>query len=105
MSTIEEMVSELEGIGAIGNKVVMLKAAPKAAPEGAEVVPEETETGVEPEPPAMDTVLRERLAALSLKADEKLAAVIDAVQDLRGVFQELHEATQGDVDAEISEEA
>ena len=49
--------------------------------------------------------LRERLAALSLKADEKLAAVIDAVQDLRGVFQELHEATQGDDDAEISEEA
>lgn len=107
MSTIEEMVSELEGIGAIGDKVVMLKQ-PKAVPELAEgSAPEETEPEpvAEPEMPKTEAVLRERLAALSLKADEKLSAVIDAVQELRGVFQELHEATQGDADAEISEEA
>lgn len=106
MSTIEEMVSELEGIGAIGDKVVMLKQPLKAGPEVAEEsAPEETEPVAAPEQPPADTALRERLATLSIKADEKLAAVIDAVQDLRSVFQELHEATQGDADAEISEEA
>jgi hypothetical protein len=106
MSTIEEMVSELEGIGAIGNKVVMLKQPSKAGPEVAEEsASEETKPVAEPETPKTEALLRERLATLSQKADEKLAAVIDAVQDLRSVFQELHEATQGDADAEISEEA
>lgn len=106
MSTIEEMERELEGIGAIGDKVVMLKQK-AVAEEAAEAVeePEETEEVAETEAPKTEAILRERIAALSAKADEKLAAVIEAVQDLRGVFQELHEATQGDHDAEISEEA
>ena len=99
MSTIEEMERELEGIGAIGDKVVLLKQAKAASAE--EEAPEETEVVAEPEMPKTEAVLRERIAALSLKADEKLSAVIDAVQELRGVFQELHEATQGDHDAEI----
>jgi hypothetical protein len=103
MSTIEEMERELEGIGAIGDKVVMLKQAKTAPVE--EEAPEEPEVAAEPKMLKTEAVLRERLAALSLKADEKLSAVIDAVQELRGVFQELHEASQGDHDAEISEEA
>lgn len=95
MSAIEDVVNELEAIGAIGDRVVVLKQPLK-------VVEEE-----EPAPPAprTDEVLRAKLEALSIEADEKLAAVIEAVQDLRGVFQRLNEATTGAPDAEISEEA
>ena len=100
MGTIDDVVSELESIGAIGGKVVMLKQPP--VEEAVEKPPqvEEEEAFL-----SKDEAFRVRLADLSLKADEKLAAVIEAVQDLRGVFQELHEATQGEPDAEISEEA
>jgi hypothetical protein len=98
MSAIEDVVSELESIGAIGDTVVLLKQPLKTVDEDRAEEPPKA-------PKPVDAALRAKLEALSIEADEKLAAVIEAVQDLRGVFQRLNEATTGDPDAAISEEA
>lgn len=100
MSQTENVLSELESIGVIGDgKVVLFK--PAAKPGLAEAPPPS-----EPESEEEPSTSREELAALSLKALKKLEAVIEAVQDLQTVFQELHEATsQGEPHEEIQEEA
>lgn len=116
MSVVEDMVSELESIGAIGNKVTVLKPklvrevpeeseeADYEPPPMAEEAPEEPEEADLSEAEIREAQLREKLSALAQKADEKLAKVIEAVQDLRGVFQELNEATTGERHEEIPEE-
>lgn len=130
MNIIEDMMSELEDIGVIGNKV-KLKAVPplevdteetestiEESDDPAEVEAdaaladaEESEEGADEEvsevegPQETDAQLRARLVTLSEKADQKLAAVIEAVSDLRSVFQELNEAARGEPHEAISEEA
>lgn len=100
MSSIENVMSELESIGVIGDgKVVLLKPAPAPAK------PAETPPPAE-EAPARPRLSREELSALTGKALQRLEAVIEAVQDLQTVFQELHEAaSQGDNDEALQEEA
>lgn len=102
MSQIENVMSELESIGVIGDgKVVLFKPAPK--PALAEVPPVVEEPEAEEVAPQLS---REEIAAASLKALQKLDAVIEAVQDLQTAFQELHEAaTKGEPHEEIQEEA
>jgi len=97
MSATEDVLNELESIGAIGDKVVQLRA-PRAAAEA----PPEPETS-EDSPEEMQ---RERISILSLRAATKLASLAEAVQDLQKVFQELHEATrEGESHEELQEEA
>lgn len=113
MSQVENVMSELESIGVIGDgKVLLFKPASKPAlaeapPLEEPATEEASEPAEEPVEPAEEPgPSHAEIAALSRRAIKKLEAVIEAVQDLQTVFQELHEATsQGEPHEEIQEEA
>lgn len=97
-SNVENVISELESVGAIGRKVVPFK--PRAIPTDA------TPDHVVAEERAQLAEQRAHLAEVAEIALKKLEAVIEAVQDLQTTFQELHEATrEGEDHAEVHEEA
>lgn len=105
MSLTDEVLNELEAIGAVGEKVVVLNL-PKFE-RAVRAVPPAT-----PEQPEDRQELSERLAVVHEVCGEalvRLEGLAKEVQDLQQVFRRLHEVTllepEGDRDAEVHQEA
>jgi hypothetical protein len=103
---MSEVLSELEAIGAVGEKVVLLRleAPPRAEVRLAPPPP--------PEVPSVSSDLTERVRLLhevSAESLRKLEIIAKEVQDLRQVFSRVVEATllepEGERDAEVHPEA
>jgi hypothetical protein len=99
MDQADDVMRELESLGAVGAKVVLLRPTTKPVVEA------------EPEPvqePSREdhTVLQEHLFALSKQALERLDVVATEVEFLRKAFLKLQEATKkGEPHAKVQEEA
>lgn len=102
---MSEVMSELEAIGAVGEKVVVLRLeAPKAEVRLVPPLPAEV--------PSVSSELVERVRLLhevSAESLRKLEIIAKEAQDLRQVFTRVVEATllepEGERDAEVHPEA
>lgn len=105
MGRMNEVMSELEAIGAVGEKVVLLRLEPPKTESVVRIVP--------PQPVAPpDASLVERVRLVHEVCEEslrKLEIVAKEVQNLQQVFMRVVEATalelEGENDAEVHPEA
>lgn len=107
MGKMSEVMDELESIGAVGEKVVLLRLDPPKTEPSVRLVPAPAPAVV-----AVSPELTERVRLVHEVCEEslrKLAIIAEEVQDLRQVFTRMVEATtlepEGEHDAEVHPEA